>query len=179
MSKSILNYLLYSLAPRSTRSWILIESVVQRRRRMHMFLIHQTATAWKEARTTAVSRWSYRDGPLWYNYPSIFIAVYDLLPSLSATDLVHAQTRTRLLFESDIASLKAEQIASAFKGDPQLIIISKAELFHSAAVKLAAKYRLTSSASTCFRFAMSRLPIPFFSFYSRRAVAGRFRGILH
>jgi tyrosyl-tRNA synthetase len=67
-----------------------------------------------------------------------------------AADVTRAQTRTHLLFESDISGLKAEQITSAFEGDPRLVMIDEAELFGLASVKLAAKYGLASSASEYF-----------------------------
>lgn len=74
----------------------------------------------------------------------------------STADLKRAQTRTRLLFESDVSGLKAEQIVSAFQGDPRLVVIPEAELFGLKLVKLAATYGLTTSATAARSLVDSR-----------------------
>jgi len=74
----------------------------------------------------------------------------------STADVAHAQIQTRLLFEFDISDLKAEQITSAFGGDPRLVMIHEAELFRLSVVKLAAKYGLTSSTTAARSLVNSR-----------------------
>ncbi|KAF8070477.1 hypothetical protein FPV67DRAFT_1755986 [Lyophyllum atratum] len=61
--------------------------------------------------------------------------------------LLRARTLTNLLFESNYDGLTAHQITSAFEGDPRLVLVDEDELFNSPIMKLAARYRLVSSAS--------------------------------
>ncbi|GLB37447.1 putative tyrosyl-tRNA synthetase [Lyophyllum shimeji] len=79
------------------------------------------------------------------------------------TEMVHthkgvarAQTLTNLLFESKYDGLTANQITSAFEQDPRLVMVDEEELLDSPIMKLAAKYRLVSSASASRNLVQAR-----------------------
>lgn len=149
MLRSILNYLLYFLWLRSVISWMRIWSVLALSMNANVSNSAKATPRKADCPTTTCS-WSHRDGPLKYISCIDVWHLIQSLDSLLAADVEHAQTRTRLLFESDISDLKAEQITSAFDGDPRLVMVHESELFGLPAVKLAAKYGLTSSASKYF-----------------------------
>ncbi|KAF5385964.1 hypothetical protein D9615_002242 [Tricholomella constricta] len=70
--------------------------------------------------------------------------------------LARAQTLTNLLFESNYDGLTANQITSAFEGDPRLVMVDEEELLESSVMKLAARYRLASSASASRNLVQAR-----------------------
>lgn len=63
------------------------------------------------------------------------------------TGVLQAATVSKLLFGSEYADLKFEDIVTSFGDDPRLVRISKAEMLDTPVTKLASKYGLVSS--TC------------------------------
>jgi tyrosyl-tRNA synthetase len=61
--------------------------------------------------------------------------------------LEHAQTITRLLFDSDYVGLSARSIIAAFKDDARLVTVSEDELLETPVARLASKYKLAASSS--------------------------------
>ncbi|KAG5648474.1 hypothetical protein DXG03_003085 [Asterophora parasitica] len=74
----------------------------------------------------------------------------------STQGLARAQTLTSLLFESDYDGLTAKQVTSAFEGDPRLVVVDEEELLDTPIMKLAARYRLASSASASRNLVQAR-----------------------
>ncbi|KAF8893779.1 hypothetical protein BD779DRAFT_1435384, partial [Infundibulicybe gibba] len=79
------------------------------------------------------------------------------------TEMVHtsdgvrqAETLTRLLFESDYAGLKTNQVVTAMENDSRLAIIEEQEIFGTPITKLASKYGLVSSTSAARSLCLSR-----------------------
>ena len=56
---------------------------------------------------------------------------------------------TKLLFDSNYVSLNAQDIVSAFRGDPRLVTVSADEIMNNPITKLAAKYGLVLSNCEC------------------------------
>jgi len=70
--------------------------------------------------------------------------------------LTRAQTLTNLLFESNYDGLTVNQITFAFEEDPRLVMVDEEELLDSPIMKLAARYRLVSSASASRNLVQAR-----------------------
>ncbi|KAJ7045554.1 hypothetical protein C8F04DRAFT_940484 [Mycena alexandri] len=69
---------------------------------------------------------------------------------------VNAETMTKIMFESELTNVTAEEVLTAFEGDHCLHTIDPEELFSVPVVKLAAKYGLTSSTSAAKVLILSR-----------------------
>lgn len=63
------------------------------------------------------------------------------------TGVLQAITMSKLLFGSDYADLKFEDIVASFSDDPRLVKISKLDMLDTPIIKLASKHGLVSS--TC------------------------------
>ena len=63
------------------------------------------------------------------------------------TGVLQAATVSKLLFGSEYANLKFEDIVTSFGDDPRLVKISKVEMLETPITKLASKHGLVSS--TC------------------------------
>ncbi|KAF9012357.1 hypothetical protein BDQ17DRAFT_1496704 [Cyathus striatus] len=79
------------------------------------------------------------------------------------TELVHnkegvvqAETLTKLLFDSDYAGLKTDDVISAFAGDSRLVIATEQNVLDMPVAKLASKYGLISSNSAARTLIKSR-----------------------
>ncbi|PFH51508.1 hypothetical protein AMATHDRAFT_2965 [Amanita thiersii Skay4041] len=59
--------------------------------------------------------------------------------------LNHAETLTKLLFDSDYSSLQASKVIHALQNDPRLVLVSEADMLQTPLPKLAAKHGLVSS----------------------------------
>jgi len=63
------------------------------------------------------------------------------------TGVLQAATMTKILFGSEYADLKFEDIIGPLGHDPRLVKISKVEMLNTLITKLASKYGLVSSTS--------------------------------
>ncbi|PPQ71089.1 hypothetical protein CVT26_011629 [Gymnopilus dilepis] len=79
------------------------------------------------------------------------------------TEMVHLEAgvtqaivMTKLLFDSNYVSLNAQDIVSAFRGDPRLVTVSADEIMNNPITKLAAKYGLVLSNSAAKNLVASR-----------------------
>lgn len=59
--------------------------------------------------------------------------------------LIHAETMTKLLFDSDYSTLRADGVIDALNGDPRLILIDEHDAFQTPLPKLVAKHGLVAS----------------------------------
>jgi len=97
------------------------------------------------------------------------------------TEMVHTKTGvlratsvSKLLFSSEYADLKFEDIITSFSDDPRLVQISKLEMLDTPIIKLASKHGLVSSTSASRVLVAARglylNNIPIQDLYSRIAV---------
>lgn len=70
--------------------------------------------------------------------------------------LVHAETLTKMFFESDYEGLQVKNVKSALEGDPRLVVLDLQELQQTPVAKLAAKYGLVASNSAAKNLVASR-----------------------
>ena len=59
--------------------------------------------------------------------------------------LVHAETMTKLLFDSDYSNLRANDIIESLRDDPRLVLVNEVDIIQTSLPKLAAKYGLVAS----------------------------------
>ncbi|KAJ7188195.1 hypothetical protein C8R46DRAFT_1053978 [Mycena filopes] len=79
------------------------------------------------------------------------------------TEMIHlksgrlnAETMTKIMFESALTNVTAQEVLVAFEGDRCLHVIEREELLSEPVVKLASKYGLTSSTSAAKILVLSR-----------------------
>lgn len=75
--------------------------------------------------------------------------------------LIHAETMTMLLFDSDYSTMRADDVIDVLKGDPRLILMDEHDVFQTPLPKLVAKHGLvTSNCVHSFNFLIPDLTIP-------------------
>lgn len=57
---------------------------------------------------------------------------------LSASAVRHAQTASRVLFDSDYSSINVSDLLSALESDPKLVYVDKGEMFSVPLIKIGA-----------------------------------------
>ncbi|KAF8734970.1 hypothetical protein AX14_002988 [Amanita brunnescens Koide BX004] len=70
--------------------------------------------------------------------------------------LIHAETMTKLLFDSDYSTLRADGVIDALNGDPRLILIDEHDAFQTPLPKLVAKHGLVASNSAARALVQAR-----------------------
>ncbi|KAJ6625608.1 hypothetical protein B0H10DRAFT_1782616 [Mycena sp. CBHHK59/15] len=86
------------------------------------------------------------------------IAVSPALPHRGSSESgrMKAETVTKIMFDADLADLRAQAIIDAFQDDPCLHMVDQEELATASVVKLAVKYGIVSSASAARLLVLSR-----------------------
>jgi tyrosyl-tRNA synthetase len=70
--------------------------------------------------------------------------------------LIHAETMTKLLFDSDYSNLRATDIIESLRDDPRLVLVNEVDILQTPLPKLAAKYGLVASNSAAKALVQAR-----------------------
>ncbi|KAK2463252.1 hypothetical protein APHAL10511_004907 [Amanita phalloides] len=70
--------------------------------------------------------------------------------------LIHAETMTKLLFDSDYCTMQADRVIGALKNDPRLVLVDEYDMFHTPLPKLAASHGLVASNSAARKLMQAR-----------------------
>ncbi len=105
--------------------------------------------AGRARRTTAAGRRSYRISPRPYVLSAILpFLQYGLISATIGNGVARARLATKVLYDQDISTARAEDVLAALRGNPVLHLCDGSEVIDVPLTKLAATFKLSASNST-------------------------------